>query len=153
MSKTAIGLFENPSIAKQVVSDLKAAGFPKRGIRILGEPRDLEVTGPTDTPRTDFEVALEREFRTFGASDRETNAYMRGVRRGGVLVFATGGGEEVDRAVDLMNGRGAMEAEEFAGREPASLGAGSGGAFPTDLGAPQTGRVRQPGGGAKLFVW
>jgi len=53
MSRTAVGLFENPSVADQVVHDLEASAFPRGEIRILGEPRDMGDTGimapPTPT--------------------------------------------------------------------------------------------------------
>jgi hypothetical protein len=151
--KTAIGLFENPSIANEVVGKLHTAGFPTNAVRILGEPLDMEVTDPMSTPRTDFEVSLEREFLSFGASKQEAESYVRGVRRGGVLVFASGEDKKVDSVVDLMNNHGAVEVEEFAGREPLTSTATSGSIFPGDFSAPQTGRVRQSGGGARLFVW
>ena len=153
MAKTAIGLFQNSRIAGQVADDLSASGFPRNAVRVLGEPRDLEVSDPTDTPRTDFEVGLGRELKTFGASDAEVAEYVQGIRRGGFLVFATGSAQEVDKALELMNSRGAMEVEEFAGRVPTpESGHGEGLAFAADSG-PQTGRVRQSGGGARMFVW
>src|ERR1035441_7976251 len=103
MSKTAVGLFENPSVADQVVHDLDASAFPRGEIRILGEPRDLGNTGIMGTPHTDFEVGLDQEIQAIGASEREANAYVQGVRRGGILVFATGSNAEVDRAAGIMN--------------------------------------------------
>src|ERR1035441_5713219 len=39
------------------------------------------------------------------------------LRRGGVLVFATGLNEEVDNATQIMNRHGAIEVEELIGRE------------------------------------
>ena len=41
MSKTAVGLFQNPSVADQVVQDLVASAFPRNEVRILGEPREM----------------------------------------------------------------------------------------------------------------
>ena len=90
MSKTAVGLFENPGLADQVVRDLEASGFPRNGVRILSEPRDMPVTGVMSTPRNDFQVDLEHDLRTIGATEPEAKAYVQGVRRGGVLVFASG---------------------------------------------------------------
>ena len=58
MSKTAVGLFEHPSVAEQVVHDLEVSGFPRNEIRVLGEPREMSSDGATSTPRTDFEVGL-----------------------------------------------------------------------------------------------
>lgn len=39
MAKTAVGLFENPDLVDEVVRDLEAGGFPRKDVRILGEPR------------------------------------------------------------------------------------------------------------------
>jgi len=80
--KTAVGLFENPSVADQVVHDLEASAFPRGEIRILGEPRDMGDTGIMGTPHTDFEVGMNREIQAIGASEREAKAYVRGMRRG-----------------------------------------------------------------------
>jgi hypothetical protein len=153
MSKTAVGLFENPGVADQVVHDLDASAFPRNEIRILGEPRDMAVTGIMSTPHTDFEVGLDRELKAIGASDREANAYVQGARRGGVLVFATGSNAEVDNAAEIMNRHGAIEVEELIGREP-DTGSMVDENMPAvhDISA-QTGRTRQSGGGARMFVW
>ena len=153
MSKTAIGLFENPARANEIVNALSASGFPRRDIRVLGEPRDLPVNDALSTPRLDFEVDLDRELRTFGVTPAEAEAYVEGVRRGGTLVFATGTNEEVDRAVDFMNSHGARELEEFLGTGPGAPIPVAGVTIPGGGESPQSGRVRQEGGGARLFVW
>lgn len=153
MSKTAVGLFENPGAANRVVHDLDLSAFPRNEIRILGEPRDISATGVMSTPRTDFEVGLDRELKTFGATEREANAYVQGVRRGGVIVFATGSNEEVATAAQVMNRHGAIEVEELMGREP-STGAMIHETAPTTADhSTQTGRISQTGGGARMFVW
>ena len=153
MSKTAVGLFENPGVADQVVHDLDARAFPRNEIHILGEPREMSGDGVTSIPRTDFEVGLDRELKTIGASEREANAYVQGVRRGGVLVFATVSNEQVDSAAEIMNRHGAVEVEELIGREP-----NTGSMIDENMPAihdisPPTGRIRQSGGGARMFVW
>ena len=153
MSKTAVGLFENPGVADQVVHDLDARAFPRNEIHILGEPREMSGDGVTSIPRTDFEVGLDRELKTIGASEREANAYVQGVRRGGVLVFATGSNEQVDSAAEIMNRHGAVEVEELIGREP-----NTGSMIDENMPAihdisPPTGRIRQSGGGARMFDW
>jgi len=153
MSKTAVGLFENPGVADQVVHDLDANAFPRDEIRILGEPRDMGDTGIMGTPHTDFEVGLNREIHAIGASDREANAYVQGVRRGGVLVFATGSNEDVDNAAEIMNRHGAIKVEELVGREP-SDGSLPANYLPVAHGdSLQTGRIRQSGDGVRMFVW
>jgi hypothetical protein len=88
-----------------------------------------------------------------GASEREVNAYVQGVRRGGVLVFATGLNEEVDNATQIMNRHGAIEVEELIGRELNTSGMIDESMPAVHDILPQTGRIRQPGGGARMFVW
>ena len=153
MSKTAVGLFENQGLADQVVHNLEVNGFPRDDVRVLNEPRDMEVTGVMSTPRTDFEVDLGRELKAIGASESETKAYVQGVRRGGVLVFATGSNEKVDNAAEIMNRYFAIEVEELIGREPNPGGMISENVPLVHESRVQTGRIRQAGGGARLFVW
>ena len=142
MSKTAVGLFEHPGVVDLVVRDLDASAFPRDKIRTIGEPREMEGDGVTSTPRIDFEVGLNRELTAIGASSREADAYVQGVRRGGVLVLATGSNEQVD-----------MELAELNGSRPETLSVPSENMTPMLDGSPQTGRIAQPGGGARMFVW
>jgi hypothetical protein len=160
MSKTAVGLFENPGVADEVVHDLHASGFPGTEIRILREPLDMAVAGVTSIPHTEFEAGLDRELKAIGASEGEANAYVRQVRRGGVLVFATGSSAEADNAAEVMNHHGAMQVDELIGREPGigkTMGQGMSLSRDANMPAPhditQTGRVRQSGDGARMFVW
>jgi hypothetical protein len=103
MSKTAVGLFENPGVADQVVHDLEASGFPRNDFRILSESLDMKGSGAMGIPNIDFEVSLDRDLRKIGASGTEAEAYVNGVRRGGVLVFASGSDERIDAAAEIMN--------------------------------------------------
>jgi hypothetical protein len=136
-----------------VVHDLDASAFPRKEIRIVGEPRGMAVTGIMSIPHTDFEVGLDRELKTIGASQLEANAYVQGVRRGGVLVFATGSSEEVDNAADLMNRHGAIKVEELFGRAPSTAGLTVESGPPPGDSSVQTGRISQSAGGARMFVW
>ena len=114
----------------------------------------MPVTGIMSTPRTDFQVRLEMELKAIGATTPEANAYAQGVARGGVLVFATGSVQEVDSASEIMNRLGAMEVEELTGNAPNLTGVIETGASLAYTGsATQTGRTRQSGGGARMFVW
>ena len=153
MWKTAVGLFEHPDAVDQIVHDLDASAFPRDKIRIIGEPREMEGDGVTSTPRIDFEVGLNRELTAIGASDREADAYVQGVRRGGVLVLATGSNEQVDDAATIMNRHDAVELAELTGIRPETLSLPGDDTTPPLDGSPQTGRIRQPGGGARMFVW
>jgi hypothetical protein len=153
MSKTAVGLFKNSLVADQVVHDLNVSAFPQKEIHVLREPLDMPVTGVMSIPHTDFQVRLERELKAIGATVPEVNAYAHGVSHGGVLVFATGSNEEVDSASAIMNRHGALQVEDLIGREPntaAMIGKQEPLVFANSI---QAGRIRQSGGGARMFVW
>ena len=153
MPKTAVGLFENPGLADQVVRDLEASGFPRNDVRILSESVDMPGSGVMGIPNIDFEVSLNRELRTIGASGPEAEAYVKGVRRGGVLVFASGSNERIDAAAEIMNRHSPIDVEELTGGEldlPSTTGEN---ATPTHARSVQTGRVRQSGSGARVFAW
>jgi hypothetical protein len=153
MSKTAVGLFENPGVADQVVRDLEASGFPRNDVRILNESLDMKGSGAMGIPNIDFEVSLDRDLRKIGASGTEAEAYVNGVRRGGVLVFASGSDERIDAAAEIMNRRSPVEVEELSGGGldvPSTSGEN---ATPARGSSVQTGRVRQSGGGARVFSW
>jgi hypothetical protein len=146
-------LFENPGLADQVVRDLEASGFPRNDVRILSESVDMPGSGVMGIPNIDFEVSLNRELRTIGASGPEAEAYVKGVRRGGVLVFASGSNERIDAAAEIMNRHSPIDVEELTGGEldlPSTTGEN---ATPTHARSVQTGRVRQSGGGARVFAW
>jgi hypothetical protein len=153
MSKTVVGLFEHPGVVDQVVRDLDASAFPRDKIRIVGEPREMQGDGVTSTPRIDFEVGFNRELTAIGASAREAEAYVQGLRRGGVLVLATGSNEQVDNAATIMNRHDAMDLAELTGSRPGTFSVPAENMTPMLDGSPQTGRIAQPGGGARLFVW
>jgi hypothetical protein len=153
MSKTAVGLFENPGLADQVVHDLEAGGFPRNEIRILAESLDMAGSGVTSTPNIDFEVSLNRDLRKIGATDKEANAYVQGVQHGGVLVFASGPDEKIDAAAEIMNRHSPVEVEELTGGElnlPSTTGRN---VNATQDSSVQTGKTRQAGGGARMFSW
>jgi len=153
MAKTAVGLFKDKSAADGVVRALQAAGFVAKDIRVLSEPLDMPTSDALSTPRTDFEVALGQDLAAMGASEAHVAGYVAEVRRGGVIVFATGPGDQADAAVAIMNSQGATGIEEVSGAEvslpKASLGAGTPDREPTVL----TGRSPSSAGGAQLFVW
>lgn len=155
MPKTAVGLFKNLGDVNDVIREVQVIGLPRNEIRTLGEPLNLAVDGVMSIGRIDFEVDLFRELSRMGASRAEAEAYVDGVRRGGVLVFATGPDEKVDQAVEIMNRHGALETAEEAAVEPHlhtaphSVYSGVTGARESSV---QTGRLRQSGG-ACYFVW
>jgi hypothetical protein len=146
MSITAVGLFENSGSAAEVARDLEASGFLRNDVRVLSEPREMAGSGLMSTPHSDFEVALTRDLTAFGVLESDAEAYVQGVRRGGVMVFATSSAEKADAATEIMNRHGAVELEEISASRPD---------LPSDDHDPsvQRGRFRTPGSGARLFVW
>jgi hypothetical protein len=153
MPKTTVGLFENPGVIDDVVREIEALGLPRNEVRVIDEPATFEVSGVMSFARLDFEVELARELTRIGATKSEAQAYVEGLRHGGALVFATGSDDKVDRAADIMNRRGAVEIEETSGPEPHLPSVSHETATPMFQSSVMTGRIRQPGGGACMFVW
>jgi hypothetical protein len=153
MTKTAVGLFENSGLADEVVRDLEAKGFPKNDVRVLCEPREIGGSGLMSTPHTDFEVGLIRDLKAFGVIEAVAEDYVQGVRRGGVMVFATGSGDKPEAATEIMNRHGAVEVEKISASRPELPSADSGEALPDREQSVQIGRDRSSGSGARLFVW
>jgi hypothetical protein len=153
MSKTAVGLFENSGLADEVVRDLEASGFLRNDVRVLSEPLEMAGSGLMSTPHSDFEVALTRDLTAFGVLEADAEAYVQGVRRGGVMVFATSSGEKANTATEIMNGHGAVELEEISASRPQLPTLDQGEATSGRTPSVQIGRVRSPGSGARLFVW
>jgi len=154
MARTAVGLFENSGSADGVVRDLTAKGFLQNDIRVLAEPVEMPSSGLMSTPHTDFEVDLIRDLTAFGVVEGDAETYVQGVRRGGVMVFATGTGKNADQAAEIMNCHGALEIEKIsATRPPLPNASENDEKIPVRDPSTQTGRVRSPGSGARLFVW
>ena len=153
MARTAVGLFENSELADEVVRDLEATGFLRTDVRILKEPLEMAGSGLMSTPHTDFEVGLTRDLTAFGVLEGEAEAYVQGVRRGSVMVFATGPGKKADTATEIMNRHGAVELEEVSASRPELPTSDQGEATPVRAPSVQIGRVRSPGSGARMFVW
>ena len=151
MAKTAVGLFKNGSSIDDVVKALEADGFPAKDIRVLNEPVDMPASGVMGTPHTDFEVALARDLAAMGASEAHAAAYVAGLRRGGVMVFATG--DNADAAVAILNRHGAVGVEEVAGQGTSLPGSGHSSAAPDRETSVLAGAAPSFGSGARLFVW
>ena len=98
MAKTIVGLYEDRSTARRVLSDLKSAGFGKDHLRFTsneqGERHEFEVDA-AEAGRPDY-------LRDHGVVDDEANFYAEGVRRGDALIIARVHDSDVDKAVDIM---------------------------------------------------
>jgi hypothetical protein len=153
MPKTVVGLFENPGLADGVVRDIEALGFPRKEVRTVTEPATFEVTGVMSFPRLDFETALIRGLTRIGATQAQAEVYKKGLQRGGALVFATGTEADVEVAADIMNREGAVRIAEGSGPKPYVPAATRPSLTPMVDSPVLAGRIREPGGGARFFVW
>ena len=153
MTRTALGLFPKSFDADKAVADLMAAGFHPGDVRVVAEPRYMPVSSPLSTPGMDFCEELGLDLRAMGVTEPEVQAYIRGVREGGALVFANGSIDQVEKAAGIMNSCQAANVEELTGMEADIPGAPHDSAIPVGVGSAQAGRVRFAGGGARMFVW
>ena len=153
MPKTAVGLFEKPELAEGVVGEIEALGFPRKEVRTLTEPPTFEVTGVMSFPRLDFEADLMRALNSIGATKTQSQSFVDGLRRGGVLVFATGSDRRVETAAEIMNRHGAVDIEETSGSEPQLPGVVRESLAGMRASPVLAGRIREPGSGAAFFVW
>lgn len=153
MGKTAVGLFESRGSVDGVVRALAVEGFLSNDVRVLSEPLDMPSTGALSTPHTDFEVALTRDLMAMGATEAHAEAYVEGVRRGEILVFATAPSDKADAAVAIMNRHGAVGVDEVSGEQSSLPGTGPKDAPPDREPSVLSGRASSTGRGARLFVW
>jgi hypothetical protein len=94
-----------------------------------------------------------RDLKAIGASDWEAKAYLAGLERGNVILFATGTTAQTEAAMRIMNQYYALEVEEFVGATPGVIDATAG----TASERPLTGRTeeneRSKSEGARVFSW
>jgi hypothetical protein len=154
MPRTTVGLLRDRKVVEDVVHEIEALGIPRNEVRTVKEPGSFEVKGVMSFPRLEFEVDLARELKRIGATKAETQAYLDGLRHGGALVLATDSDEaKVDAAAYIMDRRGAVAIEETSGPEPRLPHVGLDRPSPIHDKTVLAGRIRQPGGGACVFVW
>lgn len=141
--KTVVGLFQNAHVAECVIRDIESKGFPRMEVRALHAPTD-DASAKMSTPHTNFEAQVSRELVRLGASEAETQAYVNGLRRGGMLVLATDSEERrINVALEIMNQHEALEIEETSDPE---LKSKRNAAVPASL-------TRRADGAARCFVW
>jgi hypothetical protein len=144
MTKTAVGLFENSGSVDGVVRDLESNGILREDIRVLSEPVEIAGEGLLSTPHEDFEVDLRHDLIAFGVVKADAESYVEGVRRGGVMVFATG--QKAEEAAEIMNRHGAVGIEKVSGERPAL----------PNIDHDPSGQNRgssSASSGARMFVW
>lgn len=153
MPKTAVAFFRNPALAENVVREIERLGIPKQEVRTLEEPGTFSVNGVMSFTRLDFEVELKHALSEIGVAGSEEEAYIRGLRNGGVLVLASGPDKRVEAAAQIMNRQGAVDLEESDGSEPELPEADLEDVVQSGETRVQAGRIREGGSGAHLFVW
>jgi hypothetical protein len=153
MAETAVGLFEHPGTADAVVDALRANGIPSNGIRTVSKPAAMSVESATSTPSVDFAAALAQDLRSMGATARECEAYLAGVRRGNVLVFVTGSLSQVEAATTVMNSYEPIELEGFASAVPAAVGVHGKEIEAHDGISLNSDQARAKTEGARVFSW
>jgi stress response protein YsnF len=98
MAKTIVGLYDDRSTARTVVSELENIGFGRDHLRFASTesgdrtPYDVDVK----------EGASPSALTEYGVAEDEARFYSEGVRRGGSLVIARVHDGDVERAVDIM---------------------------------------------------
>jgi hypothetical protein len=152
MPKTAVALFENPVLVDAVVRDLLASGVRRKDVRILAEPGEMAGDGAS-IPHTDFEVGLTRDLTAFGVAEADAEAYVREVRHGRLMVFATGSGEDAGAAAEIMNRHHAVEIEELICSERNLPRTDVHVMAPGPDRSFQAARYRSRSRGARLYVW
>lgn len=153
MARTAVGLFLDRRAAEDAIRELEAAGFARQDIRVVGEALGMTEPGAMSIAHTDFEVDMIRVLRSIGATERDAECYVEGLRRGGVVVFAAAPDQKAGKAVEIMDRHNPAGVEELA-VTASHLSSEHRSIFHNHAAATQSGRVRSNGGGgARLFVW
>jgi len=153
MPKTAVALFKNPALVEDVVEKIEKLGIPKQEVRTLEEPGAFPVDGVMSFARLDFEVELKHALSEIGVTDFQEEAYIQGLKDGGVLVLASGPDDRVEAAAQIMNRQGALDLNKGGDLEPQLPEPELEGTLPSRDTSQQTGRIREGSSGAHLFVW
>jgi hypothetical protein len=119
----------------------------------MEEPGCFPVNGVMSFARLDFEVELKHALSEIGVTDSQQEAYMEGLRDGGVLVLASGPDERVEAAAQIMNRRGALDLEKGGDSEPELPETDLEGTLQSSDRSLQSDRIREGSSGAHLFVW
>lgn len=153
MPKTAVALFKDPALVENMVKEIEKLGIPKQEVRTLEEPGTFPVNGVMSFVRLDFEVELKHALSEIGVTDSQEEAYIQGLRDGGVLVLASGPDDRVEAAAQIMSHQGGLNLEKTGGLEPELPEPDMEGTLPSRDTSLQAGRIREGGSGARLFVW
>ncbi len=119
-TRTVVGVFDDDSTAHQAVEQLAAAGFSRDRIEVssghsYGDDAARGNTGLTGNSPSDRSGGGIGGFlsRLFGSDeDNEKDAYAEAVRRGGTVVCVTTEEARQDRAVEILDGLGAVDIDQ-----------------------------------------
>jgi len=107
--KTVVGVFEDYSAADRVVRDLTNAGIPRDSIEVKSNFM-TGAAGRSDYQEENREGGISGFFhRLFGGDESEAGHYAEAHRRGNTIVCVTAPGDQLERAVDIMNSAGAVD--------------------------------------------
>jgi len=124
MAKTVVGVFQDLSVAKTVVSALGAAGIRPEHVRLVESEREIEELAPPAPAAAPEASGLKARLtekltgKIFGLleslfddeSDRpHASTYAEAVRLGHVLVIADVESADVDQVVAVMNRYGTVD--------------------------------------------
>jgi hypothetical protein len=88
-----------------------------------------------------------------GATERECEAYLAGVRRGNVLVFVNGSQAQIETALTVMNAYEPIEIEEFAFTAQGLPGIHTGESIIHESNRLSADRERTKSEGVRVFSW
>jgi hypothetical protein len=113
----------------------------------------MPVESATRTPSIDFAAALAPELHSIGATDRECEAYLAGVRRGNVLVFVTRSLAQAEAATTVRNSYEPIELDGFLAAVPAAVGVHGKEIEAHDSISLDSDQARAKTEGARVFSW
>jgi len=107
--KTVVGVFEDYNSADRVVRDLTNAGIPRDSIEVKSNFM-TGAAGRSGSQEENREGGISGFFhRLFGDDESEAGHYAEAQRRGNTIVCVTAPGDQLERAVDIMNSAGAVD--------------------------------------------
>ena len=115
MTRTVIGVFDQPEGVDRAQSALHAAGFAERQIHVTGRPGGSTVGA---TPNEEGVMSSVRSFLadlfSQPGNEPETSRYAEAMRRGWTLVKVEATAEQTDAAALALKQAGAVDIEAKA---------------------------------------
>ncbi|HEY0832993.1 MAG TPA: YsnF/AvaK domain-containing protein [Azospirillum sp.] len=109
--KTIVALYDDPTAAQRVLSDLDTAGL-RHGFTVMGGAH-ARTTGGWGETATDHEPSNRVGALTnMGVPHDDAQLYCEGVRRGGVLLVGRVDDDHCDEALDIIERHDPVDPEE-----------------------------------------